>query len=130
VCLCRCDAAAPLTPIAAPVRLSRFSSIQVCPKPELDKKAHAKCLKPFGEYEACAKRVAAGAVEASKNCGGYYGEYWQCIDKTVRTDTHRSSAAPHTRDDCVSVLMHGALASMLLCLFNQQNAKELFKKLR
>lgn len=50
-------------------------------KPELDKKAHSLCVKPFGEYEACAKRVAAGQVEAGKNCAGYYGEYWQCIDK-------------------------------------------------
>jgi len=53
----------------------------VCIKPYLDEKAHPKCVSHFNEYEACAKRVAAGTVEAGKHCGGYYGEYWECIDK-------------------------------------------------
>lgn len=55
--------------------------VQVCPKSALDLAAHSKCLAPFAEYEACAKRVAAGTVDPSKHCGGYYGEYYQCIDK-------------------------------------------------
>ena len=47
----------------------------------MDAKAHPKCAGQFEEYEACARRVAAGQVDPSKNCSGYYNEYWECIDK-------------------------------------------------
>ena len=101
--------------------------VQVCAKPELDEKAHSKCTGPFSEYEACAKRVASGKVEAGKNCGGYYGEYWQCIDKTVRAAARLNA---HIRIRVVRC--SDTHRGMSVCVWSRcvQNAKALFRVLK
>lgn len=55
----------------------------VDPQPALRAIAHSKCKTEHEHYLACAKRFENGQVEAGKNCGGYYTEYWTCVDKLV-----------------------------------------------
>jgi hypothetical protein len=92
----------------------------------LDQKAHPKCLQPFNEYEACAKRVAAGTVEAGKNCAGYYGEYWQCIDKAVSQRSAVTRCCRTRHEACIDA----DAVRCLCCDSRLQNAKALFSKLR
>jgi len=56
-----CDTLMPCSAAIAAAAVAA-ARVQVCAKPDLDAKAHNKCISNFNEYEACAKRVASGSV--------------------------------------------------------------------
>lgn len=57
------------------------SADPVDPKPALVKKAHDHCKAEWTRYQECAQRVANMAEP--KSCGGWYNDYWKCIDDKV-----------------------------------------------
>lgn len=55
----------------------------VDPKIELHKKFEPQCSKHWKEYEECGKRLEKLGPDSGKNCGGWYNEYWKCMDEQI-----------------------------------------------
>ena len=58
----------------------------VDPRLDLEKKLKHHCDKDWQAYQACVKRIEKLPADSGKNCGGWYNEFYQCLDHHVITN--------------------------------------------
>lgn len=63
-------------------------------KIELSKKFEPLCAKHKKEYDECGKRLEKLGPDSGKNCGGWYNEYWKCMDHHVSQHINSTQHQP------------------------------------
>ena len=73
----------------------------------LSKKYEPQCAKHWKEYQECGKRLEKLGPDSGKNCGGWYNEYWKCMDQQVthtQSCTSRRAQRTPTHSSCLHSL--------------------------